>query len=195
MKRAMNFLLSMFKGVLAFLGTTLGLPAISVAELWVCQDLSKNSPVYTDVPTQSDKVRCLGVKENQGTFNKIPAEFFYQLGRPDLTLPRTENQTKRLISDQQTKDKTEAPELLWRSQEIKFEKRGQRSRKLDEPICELQGSVRGGTKRAAFVRVTRGALTTSSVPVFLKGGSSVVNWKATLRGACRKPQVEISYTG
>ncbi len=195
MKRAMNFLPGLVGGALTFAGATLGLPEISAAELWVCQDLMKNSPVYTDVPTQSDKVRCTGVKDSQGTFNKVPAEFFYQLGRPDLMLPRVENQTKKFISDQQAKDKTEAPELLWRSQEIKFEKKGRRSVKLDEPICELQGSVRGGPKRAAFVRVTRGALTASSVPVFLKGGSSVVNWKATLRGACRKPQVEISYTG
>lgn len=165
----------------------------ALAEVWLCRDLGAGRSTFTTTPVNSDQVQCVPDATARASFLKLPEEEFNRWGTApveETALNPPEASSPKNNHVQKTKD-TGALSVRYTAHDINLSTKKASKRGLNTG-CELQGVAKGERAGTATITITRGALTVDTVKVSIPEHKEQVQWSQTLKGPCRKPQVEIA---
>ena len=189
----------------ALAAANIALPHTAVAEIWRCRS-SDGSSILTNVPSSDSSTECSKIDLARIPFVKIPTEQFEQLGRvgqQDTTsttmsdsvvrgsASATKNSPPKPATPHLKLDRTHGlkPSTSFEAKESASGRKGRRA-EFDRR-CEVRGTARSVNPGEGRIRIRRGALTVDEVAVHLGGDGKPVNWRASLAGACRNPEITV----
>lgn len=183
-------------------GCSLLLPASSFGadtndELWTCGSR------FTNVPVSSDGVRCRAIQPRHRV-NRIAEAAFRRLGVPDAPAGSGAPLSPGARGARDARAPSRRPPTV-RAARVSPARpaltssvleRCPNTRRRGIPddrgcSCVVEGTVRAEYPRPFEVVITRGALTTDTLPVTTRRNALPARWKVTLTGKCRGATVTL----
>ncbi len=172
----------------------LGTAQEAVPDPWICHSRRSVSPLYTDTPVSGPDMECEMTSLENAPYNRISSEAFERYGAAHrertLKAALAERAQLELPADLAGPPRREMPSVhtTWSIREVN--RKGRKNKTGFHLGCELEGKASASKSQWVRVTITRGAVTIDTLEIQVNPGRGTP-WSASLRGACRNPQVSI----